>query len=146
MVPVALFRLLVGGFYVHEALAKLDQGYLIHPTLAEEALQWIPRNVAPDWYQEFLNMVLVPNWRAFAALILIGYLIVGVSYLLGYLVRPMSVLGMFLSWNMMWIMGPEQVPLFKTYLFIHLMFAVLGAGRCLGLDYYFFKRRRGIWW
>ena len=35
---------------------------------------------------------------------------------------------------------------YKTILAVHVMMAWVGAGRCLGFDYYFFKRRRGIWW
>jgi thiosulfate dehydrogenase (quinone) large subunit len=31
-------------------------------------------------------------------------------------------------------------------LVLFLILAWLGAGRCLGLDYFFYKRDRGMWW
>jgi thiosulfate dehydrogenase [quinone] large subunit len=47
---------------------------------------------------------------------------------------------------MLFISGPASEDFYKTILAIHLILAWVGAGRCLGFDYYFFKRRRGFWW
>jgi thiosulfate dehydrogenase [quinone] large subunit len=61
-------------------------------------------------------------------------------------VRPVAILAVILSLNMLVISGNQFDDMYKTFIAIHLMMAWVGAGRCLGLDYYFFKRRRGIWW
>jgi thiosulfate dehydrogenase [quinone] large subunit len=38
------------------------------------------------------------------------------------------------------------MELHKLHFVLFLVLAWLGAGRCLGLDYFFYKRDRGIWW
>lgn len=88
----------------------------------------------------------MPNWHIAAYAIVGVESLIGISFLLGYLVRPFALLGVLLNLNLLWIMGPDQALLYQTLLAIHFTLAWLGAGRCLGIDYYFYKKRRGIWW
>ncbi|MCB0378591.1 MAG: hypothetical protein KDD33_08875, partial [Bdellovibrionales bacterium] len=73
-------------------------------------------------------------------------LIIGISFILGLGVRFTSLLGALLSLHMYsyfdFPSGPGQIYLF----YIHVLFLLVGAGRCLGFDYYFFKSRRGLLW
>lgn len=144
--PIALLRVYLGYFYVTQALTRFGSDFLTQPRLAEEAMHWLPRSPAPGWYQAFLQDWLVPNWHIAAYAIVGVESLIGISFLLGYLVRPFALLGVLLNLNLLWIMGPDQALLYQTLLAIHFTLAWLGAGRCLGIDYYFYKKRRGIWW
>lgn len=144
--PIALLRVYLGYFYVNQALTRWGSDFLNQPRLAEDASHWLPRSPAPAWYQAFVQDWLVPNWQVGAYVLTIGEGLIGLSFLVGYFVRPMALLGVFLNLNLLWIMGPDAAPLYQTLFAVHLTLAWLGAGRCLGVDYYFYKKRRGIWW
>ncbi|MFZ4405402.1 MAG: hypothetical protein ACOYOK_14985, partial [Pseudobdellovibrionaceae bacterium] len=86
------------------------------------------------------------QWQT-AAFILLGLeFAIAVSYILGYVVRPMALIAVVLGLNLIFISDTKYEDLYKTFIALHIVFAWLGAGRCLGFDYYFFKRRRGLWW
>ena len=90
---------------------------------------------------------MIPNWHIFAVALTVVQLVIGISFILGYLVRPMSAVAILLGINMMLALGGHQTELQSTFVLVMLFtLGWLGAGRCLGLDYYFYKRRRGIWW
>jgi len=144
--PIALLRVYLGFFYVNQALGRYESDFLNQPRLAEEAMHWLPRSPAPAWYQAFLQDWLVPNWQVAAYSITAIEALIGLSFLLGYLVRPLGLFGVFLNLNFLWILGHDHAPLYQTLIAVHFTLAWLGAGRCLGMDYYFYKKRRGIWW
>lgn len=147
LLPVAFLRVFLGYYYLNEALIQLHGDFLSHAYLAEDIRGFLTRSTAPEWYKSFLETIVIPNWQIFAYVIVIAHLLIGISYILGYLVRPMSALGIFLGINLMLAMGAHQYELQNTFVLV-ILFTLgwLGAGRCLGLDYYFYKRRRGIWW
>ena len=89
---------------------------------------------------------MIPNWQTVAFIIVGLEFAVAISYIIGYVVRPVALLGILLCVTMLFLSGPAHEDLYKTFLAIHLILAWVGAGRCLGFDYYYFKRRRGIWW
>lgn len=144
--PIALLRVFLGYFYINQALTRYGSDFLDQPQLAEAAMHWLARSSAPLWYQSLIQTVIVPNWKLFAIGITFSELAIGVSFLIGYLVRPMSLVGFLLSLNMLWLYGPETADYYRTLIAIFLTLAWLGAGRCFGLDYFFYKRQRGIWW
>jgi thiosulfate dehydrogenase (quinone) large subunit len=61
-------------------------------------------------------------------------------------VRPAAILGAILALNFIYFGGPDNTALQQTHLVLFIVLGWLGAGRCLGLDYYFYKRQRGLWW
>jgi thiosulfate dehydrogenase [quinone] large subunit len=144
--PLAFLRIFMGYYYFNDAMTKYQGDFLIQPRLAATVSEWLPSSVAPDWYKQFLEMTVIPHWQVFAYGMVALEFTIGISFLLGYLVRPVALLGVFLSLNYVMASGPASVDLNKTFLAINLTMAWLGAGRCLGFDYFFFKRRRGIWW
>ena len=147
MLPVAFLRIFVGYFYFNQALLNLHNDFLTHAYLAEDIRGYLPRSPAPDWYRSMLETVVISNWQIFAYTVTICYLLIGIAYIMGYMVRSFSLLAIFLSLNLILAVGPHQGELNTTMIMIvHLTLGWLGAGRCLGVDYYFFKRRRGIWW
>lgn len=147
LLPVAFLRVFLGYYYFNQALLQLGSDFLTHAYLAEDIRNHLPRSTAPEWYKSFLETIVIPNWQIFASAITAIQLVIGISYILGYLVRPTSFLAIVLGLNMMLALGQAQSELQVAFvLVVHFTLGWLGAGRCLGLDYYFYKRRRGIWW
>ncbi len=145
--PLAFLRIFMGYYYFNHAFQSLKNEFLSHAILAEQIRAHLPTSVAPEWYKYFLETAVVPNWQFFASFIVISQFVVGVSLIVGYFVRPATLLAMFLAFNLMWAIGPSAGEIQD-----HLIFVVIftlgwfGAGRCLGMDYYFYRKRRGLWW
>jgi thiosulfate dehydrogenase [quinone] large subunit len=146
LVPVAFLRIYVGWTFFSTAWSRYQDNYLTQPRIADAITEWAPRSAAPEWYKEFLDRVVVPNWQLFAYCVVYFGFLVGVSFILGFFVRPVALLGALLTLNFVFNSGPEIVELHKLHFVLFLILAWLGAGRCLGLDYFFYKRDRGIWW
>lgn len=144
--PVAFLRVFTGYYYLNQALSKINGEFLNQPKLAEQISQWLPTSHAPHLYQDVLDQVVVPYWNIFAHLIAGTELVIAISLLLGYLVRPLSVVAIFVCINYLWVSAPELSTFYKTLIAVHITLGWIGAGRCLGIDYYFYKRMRGIWW
>ena len=146
LLPVAFLRIYLGYFYLNYAVVgwkNYMKGIGGYSSLFIEALG---KPELVGWYRLLLSEHIIPNWKI-AAFILIGLnLAVGVSYLLGYIVRPMSIIAMILSLNLLVLNPIDQEMFYKMMIVCHFVLAWVGAGRCIGLDYYFFKRKRGIWW
>jgi thiosulfate dehydrogenase [quinone] large subunit len=146
LVPISFLRIFLGYYYFESALQKYSGDFLIKPKIAESISEYLPLSHAPEWYKIIISSQFIPQWQFLAFLITGFEFAIGISYLFGYVVRPMALIGIFLSANMIFILGPQTEDIQKTFLAIHFVMAWIGAGRCLGVDYYFFKRRRGFWW
>lgn len=146
LLPISFLRIFVGYYYLNSSLRLLNQDFLVRPRLAEQISEWLPASQAPIWYKLFLSQTLVPYWQPVAFTFIGIQLVIAFSYILGYLVRPIALMASLLSLNLIFISPPHAEDLLKTFIAVHIIMAWVGAGRCLGVDYYFFKRRRGIWW
>lgn len=145
LLPVAFLRVFVGYFYLNQALLKYNGDFLTHPKVADAISTAVIQSATADWYKVLLRDYALPHWKVVAGLTVGSELLLGLAYLLGYFVRPMALVGIVLSWVYLSIF-PSQEVLYKTFIAIHITFAWLAAGRCLGFDYYFYKRNRGVWW
>ncbi len=144
--PVAFLRVFLGYYYFNEGLQKIKNDFLTSPKLAEMISDGLAINLASAWYQVFLDNIVVYHWKTFSHLIVLSEILVGVSFLVGYLVRPMAVLGVVLSIHYLLLFRLEYEPFYKLLIVSHMVLAWIGAGRCLGVDYFFYKRNRGILW
>lgn len=144
--PIAFLRVYLGYYYLNMALEKIQGDFLILPRLAASISEWNPKSHSPDWYKSFVDFYVIPNWQFFAYAITSIEFAIGISFIIGYLVRPIAFLGVILCMNMVLLSGPAHEDLQKALLAVHLTMAWLGAGRCLGIDYFFYKRKRGLWW
>lgn len=144
--PLALLRIYLGWAFWTTAWQRYQGDYLTQPRIAAAITEWAPISSAPDWYKDLLDHVVVPNWQLFAYCVVYFGFLVGASFILGLFVRPIALLAAGLTINFVYNSGPDMTDTYKLMLALFLMFAGLGAGRCLGLDYYFYKRDRGIWW
>jgi len=144
--PVAFLRIYMGYFYLQQALLKFNGDFLARPRLASEIADVLPGLNAPAWYKVMVEKMVIQHWQSFAFVVLGLEFMIAISYLLGYVVRPVAIVGVFISVNYLILLSNGSDDLFRTFIAVHLIMAWMGAGRCLGFDYYFFKRRRGIWW
>lgn len=146
LLPISFLRVFLGYYYLEQGLSQFRGDFLTRPKLAAQVVDALPTLQIPGWYRLFLESVVVPQWQIFAFIILGINFSIAISYILGYVVRPVALMGMALSFHMLLMSGPQYEDLYKTFIAIHLIMAWVGAGRCLGFDYFFYKRRRGIWW
>lgn len=144
--PIAFLRIYLGWQYMTQSYEKIQGQYLDEPHLAALINKWLHKSDSPEWYKQVMETVVVPYWQFFAYSTTVIELLVGISFLAGFLVRPTAILAAVLSLNFVMIGDPEMLPFHTTTLAVNLTLAWLGAGRCVGFDYFFFKRHRGLWW
>lgn len=145
MWPVALVRIALGYQYLSIVVARIQTGYLKHAYVSEK-LNLGDTNLSAGVYFEIFKNAIQSQWLAMTYILIGIEVVIGVSYILGLGVRIASLLGMMLSLHMYLFFDPATSS-GQIYLFyVHLLFCLLGAGRCLGFDYYFFKSRRGLLW
>jgi thiosulfate dehydrogenase [quinone] large subunit len=146
LLPISFLRVFLGYYYLELSMTAYRGDFLWRPRLAAVVSEALPTLSVPDWYRLFLETMVIPHWQIFSFLILGFQFALAVSYLLGYVVRPMALIGIAVSLFYLVLSSHPTDDLYRTLIAIHFMMAWVGAGRCLGLDYYFFKRRRGMWW
>lgn len=146
IVPVALFRIYIGYLLLIQAMARTSSGFLEQPRLAGMVTEFLPLSAAPEWYKTFAETVIIDQWQICAWVIVFIEWVVAVSYIAGFFVRPASLLGLILALNMVFLVDPREAETYRILIGLFLCMGWIGAGRCFGLDYFFFKRTRGIWW
>lgn len=144
--PIAILRIYLGYFYLQLALERLRSEFLTQPLLAATMTEWLPRSQAPRWYREWVDSYVLPNWQIFAYTLMYCEFLIAISLLLGFLVRPAALLGIFLALNLIVNSSPEVSEFHQMRLILFIVLGLVGAGRCLGIDAYFYKRQRGLWW
>ena len=144
--PLALLRVYLGYYYLHQSLDQYSSLFIRQPTVEDLAHQAIQFQIAPEAYLRILDSLVIPHWQMFSYIFIGIQFLAGISYLIGFCVRPLSLLIALYGFHVLsYVTGPEAV-LWKTLIVIHLTLGWLGAGRCFGLDYYFYRRNRGFWW
>lgn len=153
LVPLACLRVFLGGLFLKQGLLAFSGEFTQRAFFAEDIRSHLPSSSAPDWFCWALEVLVVPNWQVVALAISIALIAIGVSYTIGYLVRPAALVGAILSLFLIGSLGSGgQTSTLSAVLPTSLMFVLhlclgwSGAGRCLGFDYFFYKRRRGLWW
>ena len=145
MYPVAFVRILLGYQAISMVISRINTGYLEHAYISER-LNLSVGGESPSLYFQLFKSVIQGQWLAMTYVLIFFEILIGLSYILGSGVRVASLLGMLLSLHIYLYFDFQSSP-GQIYLFyVHLIFFLLGAGRCLGLDYHFFKSRRGLLW
>lgn len=146
LLPIAVLRLWIGFYYFMEALHKFNGDFLSKPRLAAQIADALPLLQIPDWYLRIVENVLIPQWQVASFLIVGLEFAIGISFLLGFVTRPVAMLAVLLCLNRYFLSVADIQQMQVTLIAVNVVLFWVGAGRCLGLDYYFFKRQRGIWW
>ncbi|MFK8139484.1 MAG: DoxX family membrane protein [Bdellovibrionales bacterium] len=144
--PIAFLRVYLGFFYLEQALSKWNGDFIREPILTEMIGQWMESSSAPLWYQSLANSYFSEYWQSLSYTFTVLEFLVGISFILGYLVRPLGIVAAILALNFLWFSNPDQGLLYKTLIATNISLAWIGAGRCFGIDYYFYKKVRGWMW
>jgi uncharacterized membrane protein YphA (DoxX/SURF4 family) len=89
------------------------------------------------WYRIFLERAVKEHIDLFALLVTVAELALGVMLILGLLIRVVSVIGILLVVNYLlatWHIGFPYTTLNAVFVVSLLIFGVVSAGRCLGID------------
>jgi thiosulfate dehydrogenase (quinone) large subunit len=131
---IAIIRIFVGYHFLSVSLPKLTSGFLNGLALPEEML----KNIAKDpfaWHRAFMLGVVLPHAHFFSYLVAFGETAIGISLVLGCLVRVSSLFGAFHNFNILLAIATgAQVGLNRIFIVLHLMFVLSSAGLALGLD------------
>lgn len=144
--PVALLRMFTGLLFFNAGMAKLSNGFLDQPQLQQIISKWIEAGATHVSYIDFLNNWVMPHWKVFSHLVTYGEIAIGLSLIFGFLVRPSTLAAIIMSVNFILAAGEQAAEINKVLIAINSMLFMISAGRCIGLDYYFYKRVRGFWW
>ncbi len=146
LLPISFLRIFLGYFYIDLAIKDWKFFSLGSGGLADLFVESLNKSNLPAWYRIVLSEQVIPHWQTYAFVLIGLQFAVGISYIIGYVVRPVSILAIVVCLNYLALQRVDQEIFFKLLIACHVLLAWVGAGRCLGIDYYFFKRRRGVWW
>jgi uncharacterized membrane protein YphA (DoxX/SURF4 family) len=147
-IQILLIRLALAGLFLNLGIGKINQGWLHNASPLTEELQNIQTH-ATGYHLSYLTNVAIPYASVWSKLIALGELSVGISLLLGLLVRLSSVIGIFMVLNLHAGTGNLYSLNFfgspSAALLIAALIAVLlaGAGRWLGIDQMLAKSHPG---
>ena len=142
--PIALSRILISFLWLYSLRWKLPPDFV--PREGKGLLDWMKLEVqypAFEFYGAFVSSVVIPNFTAFAWIIFILELLVGLSLLTGTLTRVGGFVGFLMAVNLG--IGLLDVPNEWPWSYIMLAmwqgtFVVTAAGRTLGVDSWLVKR------
>ena len=134
---LAIVRILVGYHFLRVAWPKLMGRYWQGESLPRQMAE-----IAGDpisWHREFILDVVLPNPVFFSYLVCFGEVAIGISLVLGCLVRLSAPFAAFHNLNIylaVAIPGGQsaQIGVNRLFIFLHLIFAIASAGRSLGID------------
>jgi len=134
---IALVRILLGYHFLGTGFDKLLGNFLTGKSLLNDLIRGGSRDPLA-WHRAFISGFVIPHVHFFSYLVTFGELAIGVSLLLGCLVRVSSSFGAFHNMNI-WLAigwgGPGSViGLNRTFVLLHLVFVFTSAGRALGID------------
>ena len=134
-------RLFIGGLWWQQSLWKLPPTYTDNPDGISGGLHyWVgemAKHAAFGWQSAFVKDVLQPHFYLFAPQVYATEVLIAISLMLGLFARAGGALGALMAINL-WLglyRAPYEWP--WTYFFLILLqttFAVLHAGRSLGID------------
>jgi thiosulfate dehydrogenase [quinone] large subunit len=131
---LALVRIAVGYHFLNAAWGKVTGG-MTPESLTKSLLAGAPSDPL-DWHRSFITGWVVPNAGWFSYLVAYGELAIGISLLLGCLVRVSSSFAAFHNLNIFLAAATSgaQVGLNRIFILLHLVFVATSAGRALGID------------
>jgi len=140
---LALLRILIGVLFLLVAWPKVSVRFLSGQVLPRQLLNGIEKDPLA-WHRAFIAGVVVPHGHFFSYLSAFGEISIGLSLLVGCLVRISSLFAAFYNFNILFSVayaaGGGTVNYNRVLILLHLIFVSASAGRSLGIDG-FLKRR-----
>lgn len=139
-----LLRLVPGYLFLTAGIGKVQQGWLAGEGLKATLASWLAKGGTYTWYEPFLSETVLPNQELFATLVVVGEIAVGSLLLIGFLVRPASVIGIFMCLNYLLAKGHPLVGFNVESLFLVILATsmLVNPGRALGIDGFLYERLR----
>ncbi|MES2770183.1 MAG: hypothetical protein V4596_13640 [Bdellovibrionota bacterium] len=144
--PVAFLRIFLGYYWLNQALTEYQTGLFTSQVFIDQVQSSDYIYSFPTWYKWLFEHLAYPYWSMMSHGILAVSFFVGLSLLIGFMVRPFGIIGILISFHYVIFGLGYQNLLYSTFVAIFVTIVAIGAGRCVGFDYYFYKRNRGIWW
>jgi thiosulfate dehydrogenase [quinone] large subunit len=144
--PVALLRVYLGWTFLGSFVQRWQSGFFQDSSHVWELFAYSKSHAATSWFTENLW-----QWAEAAPSIVLwvfygAELVLGLSYFLGWFVRPVSILGFLLCLSHLTLTTEIYHFQYELLAMVHLFLLLIGGGRCLGLDYHFYRHQRGLWW
>jgi len=143
MVWIALLRIMLGVLFLTTWGSNLSKGFY-----TPDGLEYFFTNVFPQsantltWYAAFIDNVIIPIRGIFAPVQLIGEFILGLFLLIGaFTPITSSVAALFIINTFLATFGHDWPWSYVTILSILFVVFVTRAGRSLGVDAWFLKKR-----
>ncbi len=144
--PVAVLRIYIGYFWFNEGMLKYKGNIFVSQLYVEDLSGKDLIFQLPEFYQTVFKNIIAPYWSVWSHGFIFAEIIIGIGLMLGFLTRPLGVIAIIICIHYS-MLGDELVSLlYSTFSAILLTLVVIGAGRCVGFDYYFFKKNRGLLW
>jgi uncharacterized membrane protein YphA (DoxX/SURF4 family) len=144
---LALMRIAVGGYFLAQGFNKIQGGWLTSadPLVRTTLAPALERNTVEGFYRPFLENVVLPNGALFGQLVALGEVAVGLSLILGLLLRVSCTVAIFLNLNYMLMKGLANNSGSNDRMFVVCEIALLlgAAGLVWGLDGYLARAAPG---
>ncbi len=148
--PIAGSRILIGILWLFSLRWKLPPNFA--PASGRGLMDWLLLEVqypAFDFYANFVESIIIPNFTFFAWIIFLSELLVGLSLLTGTLTRLGGLIGLLMSLNL--TIGLLEVPNEWPWSYVmmvmwHGTFVMTAAGRLWGVDVWLRKRFTAVNW
>jgi len=144
--PVVILRVYISLFFFRAYNAKISNGYLTQPKLSALIDENLYANHPPSWIESFFVNVVQADWSFYASLITNIEWLLGFLFLVGFLNRPAALFSLFYIYILSFTLGAFEQGQMYPHLAILTTLAVFGSGRVGGVDYFFYKRQRGLIW
>lgn len=144
--PVLIPRLYMSYFFFSRYYDKFNADFLHQPKLSAAIDEFLYLSEPPAWIQSLFVDYAQENWSLAAGLIMNIEWVLGLLFLIGFLNRPGALFGMFFLYTMSFIASPVEQLQFLPIIIILMALTVFGSGRVGGVDYFFYKRQRGLVW
>lgn len=144
--PIVILRLYVGYFFFSSALDKKAQEYALSPNISALIDQNLFAHRASDFINSFYTNFVQTNWYFFSQFQVNFEWFVGILFFIGFLNRPVAILSMVYVLFASYLHPMSMSPFYIQLEWILLTLLVFGSGRVAGVDYFFYKRQRGLIW
>jgi thiosulfate dehydrogenase [quinone] large subunit len=144
--PVAFLRIFLGYYWLNQSITEYQTGLFTSQVYIDQVNGSDYISNFPHWYQWLFTHLAYPYWSMASHGILAVSFLVGLSLVIGFMVRPFGIIGIIISFHYILFATGLQNLLYSTFIAVFVTIVAMGAGRCVGFDYYFYKRNRGLWW
>jgi thiosulfate dehydrogenase [quinone] large subunit len=145
--PVLLLRLYVATFFIVDSVYRKSLGFLEKPLLSAQIDQnALGLEDAPFFIKSFYFNVVQENWLFWSKLLISLECAFGVSLMVGLFVRPMCAVAVIYIYAISFISQQTEISGLYQIGVMLILLVLFGAGRVGGLDYFFYKRQRGLLW